>query len=71
MNMVLRFQRQRNIKGWVCNKYKILDVASRNMKIQMIKLQKFKISMNFQEIKYQIMNFEWKTIQDSSLHVKK
>jgi hypothetical protein len=52
MNMVLRFQRQRNIKGWVFNKYKTLDVASRNMKIQMIKLQKFKISKNFQEIKY-------------------
>jgi hypothetical protein len=52
MNMVLRFQRQRNIKGWVCNKYEALDVASINMKIQMIKYQKSKISVNFQEIKY-------------------
>ncbi len=50
--MVLRFQRQRNMKRWVCNKYKTFDVASINMKIQMIKLQKSKISMNFQKIKY-------------------
>jgi len=39
MNMVLRFQRQGNMKRWVCNKYKAFDVVSINMKIQMIKLQ--------------------------------
>jgi hypothetical protein len=52
MNMVFRFQRKRNTEGWVCDKYKTLDVVFKKMKIQMIKLQKSKLSMNLQQIKY-------------------